>query len=145
MLEIERRRRRARRASCWPRRWPAPRPSTTCPAMAGVQTNWGLAEERRGDLERAARLPGRAARAVARAARCGASRAGRRSRCATCASASATRPGAQRALAARARAAARQRGRARPSAICATKAPLSGVQRRRFVAWPTHPTHQETP
>ena len=26
------------------------------PAMAGVQTNWGLVEERRGDLERAARL-----------------------------------------------------------------------------------------
>ena len=26
------------------------------PAVAGVQTNWGLVEERRGDLERAARL-----------------------------------------------------------------------------------------
>jgi hypothetical protein len=26
------------------------------PAMAGVQTNWGLAEERRGDLESAERL-----------------------------------------------------------------------------------------
>ena len=68
------------------------------PAMAGVQTNWGLAEERRGDLERAERAAGRRRARCGACSSCGASRAGRRSRCATCASASATRPGAQRAL-----------------------------------------------
>ena len=41
--------------SCSARRWHA-ESVDDLPAMAGVQANWGLAEERRGDLESAERL-----------------------------------------------------------------------------------------
>ena len=43
---------------------------------------WGLAEERRGELERAERAPGRAGASCGACSSCAASRAGRRSRCA---------------------------------------------------------------
>jgi hypothetical protein len=59
------------------------------PAMAAVQTS-GLAEERRGDLERAERLL--TAERCGASSSCGVSRAGRSSPCTTSASASATNP-----------------------------------------------------
>ena len=92
--------------------------------MAGVQTNWGLAEERRGDLESAERLPGRTAARSGASSSCGASRAGPPSRCTTCASASVTRPVRARALDA-ARELLVDSEDAAAERYLATKAPLS--------------------
>ena len=108
--------------------------------MAGVQTNWGLVEERRGDLERAARLLDAGGALVARAAAAalrglGGDRAG--GRCATRARRRGRRPDG-RSQRPRERAARAARTRAAERYL-ATKAPLSECKDARFVAWPTTP------
>ena len=113
------------------------------PAMAGVQTNWGLVEERRGDLERAERLleDGRALWHVQLLRRfegwAPIALADVRER-------SATRPAPGRALAAAARAAGRQRG-PRGRALSRDKGVAKRVQRRPVRSLADAPHPQETP
>ena len=109
------------------------------PAMAGVQTEWGLAEERRGELEQRRSRSWTPDASCGACSSCGASRAGRRSRCATCASASATGRARSSALEA-ARELLLDSEDAAAERYLATKAPLSECKDARVRSLSTHPT-----